>query len=544
MSQRTRRSSLVAVVFLSVGALVGGLIGGNAQAESRSADDQSWKVGRILALVEDNFVGETDSEELVEDAIGGLLRTLDPHSNYLSAETFSEMRDEQRGKFHGLGIQITKRGTDKPLTIIAPIDGTPASRAGLMSGDVISHIEGEPTIDLTVTQAVRLLKGDKGTEVTITIDRPGAAESFDVIIERDEIPIESLRLAYMLTDDVGFIRISNFTSTTANELDAAVARLKEEGMTKLMLDLRGNPGGLLDQAVQVSERFIPSGRLLVYTRGRISGSNQDFVAKRGANRLGTPLVVLVDNSSASASEIVSGAVQDHDRGLVVGETSFGKGLVQRVIPLRDGGALAVTTAKYYTPSGRLIQRDYSDLEEYYLTRPDEDEEEGAGADLPAPTDGEDTQVFYTSGGRKVYGGGGIRPDYIVKSQRASHGVLQMLRENLFFDFAVRYTNAHPDLKKSFKATDEMFVEYRSFINSRNYEYDPQEFEEAKDEIAVRLRAQIARVKWDQVEEGRILAEADHQVQRALELFDEAAKLAHLDSSEDEPVSPGLRAEAR
>lgn len=543
MSQRTRRSSLVAVLFLSVGALAGGLIGGNAQAESRPDDtDFSWKVGRILALVEDNFVGKPESDGLIEDAIGGMLRTLDPHSNYLSVDTFSEMRDEQRGKFHGLGIQITKRGAEKPLTIIAPIDDTPASRAGLLSGDEISQIEGEPTINLTVTEAVRLLKGDKGTEVTITIKRPGVQEPFDVTIERDEIPIESLRLAYMLTPEIGFVRISNFTSTTAQELDAAIARLKEQGMTRLMLDLRGNPGGLLDQAVQVSERFIPEGKLIVYTRGRISGSNQDFVAKRGTDRVGTPLVVLVDSSSASASEIVSGAIQDHDRGLVVGETSFGKGLVQRVIPLRDGGALAVTTAKYYTPSGRLIQRDYSDLEEYYLTRPED--EEGAGADLPAPTEFGDAPVFYTSGGRKVYGGGGIRPDYIVKSTRPPGIVMQMLRENLFFDFSVLYVNANPELTKNFQATDELFAEFRTFIDSRKHEYVPQEFEDAKAQIGRRLRAQIARVKWDAVQEGLILAEDDPQIQRGLELFDEAADLAHMNESEVEPVSPGLRAQAQ
>jgi carboxyl-terminal processing protease len=532
MKHPARRSSLIVIVVLALGALVGGLFGGRVQADAKRPEDQLWTFGRVLSMVEERYVGESDSKEMVEDAIAGMLRTLDPHSNYLSAESFSEMRDEQRGKFHGLGIQITKRGPEKPLTIIAPIDDTPADRAGLQSGDIIAEIEGEPTLDLTVHDAVRLLKGDKGTQVTITIERPGLAEPFQVTIERDEIPIESIRLTYMLEPGVGFIRISNFTSTTADELDQAIEQLADEGMDRLILDLRGNPGGLLDQAVQVSERFIPARKLIVYTRGRIPGSNQDFLSKRGVERIEVPLVLLVDGSSASASEIVSGAVQDHDRGLVVGETTFGKGLVQRVIPLRDGGALAVTTAKYYTPSGRLIQRDYADLEEYYLSRGDE-----VDSSVPSPPDEEsetleNREIFYTTSGRKVYGGGGIRPDYVVKSERPAPVVLDLLRENLFFDFSVRYVNTHADLEKGFEGGPELVTEFRSFVDDREHEYEPQVFDDAVDEIALRLRAQIARVKWDQEEESRVLAEADPQVQQALELFDEASDLSHRSQESD------------
>jgi len=539
MTKPTRRPLAVALAFLLAGAILGGLFGNRVRADSRRPEDQLFTFGRVLALIEDNYVGEIDSTRMVEDAISGMLRTLDPHSNYLSAETFSEMRDEQRGRFHGLGIQITKRGTDKPLTIIAPIDDTPAFRAGLQSGDVIAGIEGQPTMDLTVQEAVRLLKGDKGTEVTITVERPGVDVSFEVTIERDEIPIESLRLAYMLEPEVGFVRISNFTSTTADELDRALSGLREQGMTRLILDLRGNPGGLLDQAVRVSERFLPAGRKVVYTRGRIPGSNQDFLAKRGVDRIEIPLVVLVDNSSASASEIVSGAIQDHDRGLVVGETTFGKGLVQRVIPLRDGGALAVTTAKYYTPSGRLIQRDYSDLQEYYLTRGDDDDDTGlaAGANPEIP---DDREIFYTDGGRKVYGGGGVHPDYVVESQRAPMALMRMLRENLIFDFSVLYVNSHPDMEREIATDEELTRAYRAFLSERDHEISDEEFSEHQASIMLRVRAQIARVKWDPIEEGRVLAAGDPQIQAALELFDEAAKLAHLESDgmPSEPKLPG------
>lgn len=534
MSQPARRLSLLAVAFIAVGGFLGGVLGGRVQAEPQRPDDQLWTFGRVLALVEDQYVGQGDSKEIVESAIDGLLATLDPHSNYLSPESFNEMRDEQRGKFSGLGIQITKRGPHKPLTIIAPIDGTPAFRAGLQSGDMIAEIEGESTTEMTVLGAVRLLKGDKGTVVTITIERPGLDERFQVTIERDDIPIESIRVAHMLTPDVGFIRISNFTSTTATELDRSVEMLKNEGMQRLVLDLRNNPGGLLEQAVQVSERFIPSGELIVYTRGRIPGSNQDYVAKRGVERVEMPLVVLVDGSSASASEIVSGAVQDHDRGLVVGETTFGKGLVQRVIPLQDGGALAVTTAKYYTPSGRLIQRDFTDLEEYYLTRGDGDEPIHPSAptaddraEKVEAVEDDDREVFLTDAGRKVYGGGGIRPDYVVESVRAPKLLMRMLRANLIFDFAVSFSNSKAELSADFEVDDAMRRDFRALLDEREFEYTAEELEEHRDVIDLRLRSQIARVRWDQVAESRVLAAADLQVQKALEVLEEASRLSAL-----------------
>ena len=304
------------------------------------------------------------------------------------------------------------------------------------------------------------------------------------------------------------------TSTTANELDEQINRLTEMGMNKLLLDLRGNPGGLLDQAVQVSERFIPAGELVVYTRGRIRGSSADYVAKRGVPRWTQPLVVLVDNASASASEIVSGAIQDHDRGLIVGEPTFGKGLVQRVIPLQQsGGALAVTTAKYYTPLGRLIQRDYSDFEEYYLTRSTNEE-----------VVDETTEVYETEGGRTVYGGGGIRPDHIVEVEAPPTLIYRLVRNNAIFDFSIRYANEHDEIERGFKVTDELMTQFQASLRDRDLEFTEEEFIEARDRIALRIEAQIGRLKWGAEEESRILADNDPQVQRALELFGEAADL--------------------
>lgn len=519
MKRSTRGTVGLTLFFLGGGCLLGGLISSRAEADADKAAAQVRTFGRILALVEDNYVGKAKAEDLVEDAIQGMLHTLDPHSNYLNREAYGEMRDEQRGMFYGLGIQISKRGPDKPLTIIAPIDGTPAAKAGLQPGDVIAKIEGQDTMGLTVQDAVRKLKGEKGTKVTITIQRAGETAPFDVTLVRDEIPTHSVAHAFMVQPKVGLIRVSNFTSTTTAELDEALVKLKRQGMERLILDLRSNPGGLLDQAVGVASRFIPEGKLVVYTRGRIAGSDQDYTAK-GDGRTSAPLVVLVDHSSASASEIVSGCIQDHDRGLVVGETTFGKGLVQRVIPLRDGGALALTTAKYYTPSGRLIQRDYSDLDDYYLDAELDDDTPRTPSPDPAAQD-----VRRTDAGRTVYGGGGITPDYVVHADKEPSVLSHMRRDNLFFDYAVRYVAAHPDLKPGFAADDAMVKEFRAFLESRQFKHEAAAFDAARKTIELRLRSQIARVKWGAEAESKVLAEGDNQVQKALTLFDEAAKLA-------------------
>jgi carboxyl-terminal processing protease len=511
---------IAAAAVLTGATLLGGWAGSPARADGDATPEQLREFGRILALVEEHYAGPVDSKELVGGAIQGMLRTLDPHSNFLDPSSYGEMKDEQRGHFYGLGIQINKRGPDKPLTIIAPIDGTPASRAGLQAGDTIFKIEGEETIGLTIQEAVRRLKGPKGTPVTITIQRPGEDDPFDVTILRDEIPTHSLPVAFLIRPGVGFIRISNFTSTTSKELDAAIRDLSSKGMDRLVLDLRSNPGGLLDQAVGVSERFLPPGKMVVYTRGRVPGSDTDYRASKGANAYEGGLVVLVDRHSASASEIVSGAIQDHDRGLVVGETTFGKGLVQRVIPLRDGGALALTTAKYYTPSGRLIQRDYSDVDEYFLENEIGDESRESERSDPA-----DREVRHTDSGRVVYGGGGITPDYYVATPKLPMIVSRMRRENLFFDFAVRFVASRPDLTQEFRFGDEETEAFGQFARARNVAYEPSAFEEAKDRIALEVLAQIFRVKWGAEAESRVLAEADPQVSKALTLFEEAKNLA-------------------
>ncbi len=530
MDRTTFRVSLIALLVIGGGCLVGGLLVDTARAEAKKPEDQLREFGQVLSLVESHSFGDATTKDLVSDAIQGMLQTLDPHSSYLPPEAFSEMRDEQRGEFSGLGIQIAKRGPDKPLTIIAPIEDTPAQRAGLVSGDIISAIEDDDTIDMTVQDAVKLLKGEEGTPVTITVHRPADGSSFDVTIIRAKIRTESIRLAYLITPNTGYIQIINFTSTTTAELDHALASLTSQGMEQLVLDLRNNPGGLLDQAVQVSERFLEEGQMVVYTRGRIPGADQEYHSGEAGSRVGIPVVILVDNGSASASEIVSGAIQDQDRGLVVGQTTFGKGLVQRVIPLRNRGALAVTTAKYYTPSGRLIQRDYSDLEEYFFTRGHN------GEDAPEIIDPgteqtmeekplEQREVYRTTSGRKVYGGGGITPDYIVEVDRMPGLVSRMIGENHIFDFSVQFSAEHPDLTPAFPVGEEVLESFKDYLNSKGFEYENDAFIEHRDLIALRLKARISFVAWDKVAESRVLAALDPQLQKALAVFEEAASLA-------------------
>ncbi|MEE9521328.1 MAG: S41 family peptidase [candidate division NC10 bacterium] len=298
----------------------------------------------VLTLVRNNYVDSAESKDLVYGAIRGMLSTLDPHSSFMSPEVYKEMQIETQGSFGGLGIEITVR--DRYLTIVSPIEGTPADQAGLQAGDRIVRIDGELTKDMTLMEAVRKLRGPKGAEVTVTILREGA-DPFDVSITRDVIEVHSVR-ASDLGEGIGYIRVNTFQERTRRDLEAALNELQEKGMRGLILDLRNNPGGLLSQAVQVADLFLKKGQLIVYTEGRAKNQNLRFVDEHD-NPQDYPMVVVVNRGSASASEIVAGALRDHQRAVLVGTKTFGKGTVQTVIPLNDGSGLRLTTARYFTP---------------------------------------------------------------------------------------------------------------------------------------------------------------------------------------------------
>ena len=349
------RSILGGLAIVLAGGLAGGLVGGRTATPPERAGEQLGTYTHILNLVQERAAGEVNPSEAIEASIRGMLRSLDPHSNYLDPDDYRHMMEEQQGSFSGLGIVIWKPSHDLPLTVISPLEGTPAWEAGIRAGDVISQIEGVDTLDMSIEDALRKLKGPKGTRVTITVTRPGDEAPLTFTITRDNIPTNSIRVAFMIQPSVGYIRLESFTRTSDSELGERIRDLEKQGMRRLVLDLRQNPGGLLEQAVRVAGRFLKKEQLIVYTQGRIRDSEQEYRSNGTGSRVEMPLVVLVDKFSASASEIVAGALQDHDRALIVGQTTWGKGLVQTVYPLSHGAALALTTARYYTPSGRSIQ---------------------------------------------------------------------------------------------------------------------------------------------------------------------------------------------
>jgi carboxyl-terminal processing protease len=323
-----------------------------AGADIDSAYGQLKLLADVFVIVERNYVEPVQVKDLIQGSINGMLETLDPHSNYMPPDVYKEMQTETRGSFGGVGFEITIR--DKVLTVVAPIEDTPASRAGIQSGDMILRVDGKSTKDMTLMDAVKILRGPQGTKVTLTILRKGMAEPMDISLTRAIIPIRSIR-SKMLEDGYGYIKITQFIERTHKDLVKALTKLEgKKGLKGLILDLRNNPGGLLDQAVKVADEFLDSG-LIVYTEGRVEGQKMKFFATKNVKEHPYPIIVLVNGGSASASEIVAGAFQDHGRAVILGTQTFGKGSVQTIIPLEDGSALRLTTARYYTPKGRSIQ---------------------------------------------------------------------------------------------------------------------------------------------------------------------------------------------
>jgi carboxyl-terminal processing protease len=486
----------------------------------------SKRLAQMLEAVEVHHVGEPrESGALVEGAIRGMLDTLDPHTHFLDAESYRMMREGQDGSFHGLGIIISMRRDNEGknrLTVISPIDGMPAKRLGIRPGDIIAAIDGESTDDLTLDGAVAKLRGEKGTTVKITIERE--KETLDLVVERAEIPTESIQHAYMIRPDTGFIRVKDFTKSTTRELRESIASLRRQGMSKLILDLRDNPGGLLDESVSVSSTFLEPGQLVVETRGRIEGSNEKRFSSVDGERLdaGVPLIVLVNNGSASASEIVAGAIQDHDRGLIVGTTTWGKGLVQSVYSLSADAGLALTTARYYTPAGRQIQRDYRSSYYEYLY--------GPRKGLPLGPS------HSTDAGRAVYSGGGIQPDVEVEEQEIDSLVGRFIARSTFFRFAnkVHLARDAGKVEPGYSLTDQDVADFRAFVDAEGLSPLPAEWDAALDQVKVQLRTEILNAHLGLQEGFKVQAEADRQVQAALGLWEKAQRAAL-----ERPVNPKI-----
>jgi len=517
------------VLFLST-LVLSGLWGDQILALSGETRTNLKLYTELLQVAHEGYGGDVEYRELVYASIQGMLRTLDPHTSFLSPEAYDRMRERQQESFYGLGILVSMRNGQ--LTIISPIEGSPAWQLGLRTGDVISSIEGEPTDKMSLEEAVSKLKGPKDTQVNITIARRGRSQPLEFAVTRDEIPQSTVRYAYMIEPGTGYIRLTDFSRSTSGEMAEAVAKLQGEGMERLLLDLRNNGGGLLDQVIAVGDLFVPQTSRIVETRGRTGDSDQTYFASGEAAPLDMPLVVLVNDGTASAAEILAGAVQDHDVGLVAGTSTWGKGLVQTVYNLSYGSAVALTTAKYYTPSGRLIQRDYSSYYDYYTHF--QNGGDGAGdleagevetgeAELRGPE-------FSTDLGRKVYSGGGIEPDVAIDLPNVPEEVAFLYEANAFFDFAIDYHREHKkEITESWRPGETFAAELRSWVVRQEID-DGERIdevlanEEARDFTLLQIHAEIFNAAFGQEAAHRVRSVGDTQVQTALALFGEAAEL--------------------
>ncbi len=482
-------------------------------------------------------VDDVTYRDLVYSSIGGMLRGLDPHTSFLPPVAYDSMRERQQSSFYGLGIYVgTRNGR---LTVISPIEGTPGYEKGIRAGDVIHLIDGESTEEMTSNEAIRKLKGPKGTDVTVTLLRPGLDEPLVVTVTRAEIPQETVRHAHMLRADTGFVWVTDFSRSTGGELARALADLEEQGMERLILDLRGNGGGLLDQAIEVSDQFVPAGAAIVETRGRIDSSHQTYAATGRYQALGLPVVVLVNGGSASASEIVSGAIQDHDLGLVVGESTWGKGLVQTVYELSYGAGLALTTARYYTPTGRLIQRDYSSYWDYYTEYDEQGSNGGEDADGDAERVDAERPVFYTDLGRQVFGGGGVTPDEVVEMNDAPEFIQRLLARSAFHRFPFEEEKPSGIDSTEWRVPDDYLVRFWTWVVDEELVAEEQLEEALADPdvpryARVRLRHEIFNTAFGLTEGFRALAEIDNQLARAIELLDDAEDLLDRREAMEQP----------
>jgi carboxyl-terminal processing protease len=534
-------------------ALAGGAVGSRVLATGDRETERSRSFAAALAVVESQYVEPVDTTPLIYGSIEGMLRTLDPHSSFFTPRQYAQMRERQEGHYYGIGISIGS--IDGDITVSSLFEGSPAYRAGIRRGDVIAYVPclpgatqkpevasagtkpgvcQESTKNWGTDEVVKRIKGPKGTTVDIAIRRAGVPKVINLTVERDEINITSVSTAFMIAPGTGYVRLQDFSETTDTELVAALKKLKTGGMQRLILDLRDNPGGPLNQAIAVANHFLHKGQMIVYTRGRVENSDDDYRAVAEGDFTDVPLIVLVSRQSASASEIVTGSMQDHDRGLVIGETTFGKALVQSVYSIESAG-LALTTAHYYTPSGRLIQRPWDGSFDEYLTYTLRDQT--ANRSHPA------SELKYTDGGRKVYGGGGIEPDHFIPGAVEGFNVSNFTRalnqRGFFVAFAERFTkegDTRPAAQSSaathkvatgWEVTDAMVAEFRQFLVDEGVKVDDAAFTADRAFVKAMIHFEVDNDLFSVEQARRNITKVDPQAQAALGYFDEAKKLLDL-----------------
>jgi carboxyl-terminal processing protease len=527
------RSLPAAAVLLALSACAGAYFGHTALAAQDQVSEQYKIFTAGLKAVEDAYVGDVESDRVIYGAITGMLQTLDPHSSFMDPRSYAQTRERQEGRYYGLGITIQVINGD--VIVASVFEDSPAHETGLRRGDVIARIETEDTKGWTSEQTVGRLKGPRATFVNISLRRAGYDKLIDLRVRRDEVHIPTVAAAVMLDDTTGYVKLTEFAENSDRELGRALGDLTKRGMKRLVFDLRGNPGGQLDQAILVSSRFLPKGDLVVYTRGRVNGSDSDYRAQERSDYLTLPMITLVNRSSASASEIVSGALQDHDRSLVIGETTFGKALVQSVYRLNRGAAALITTARYYTPSGRLIQRPWDGAYDDYLTYTLRDQ------DANKTHKAEDLKL--TDAGRKVYSGGGIEPDRRFDGPTEGFNPGRFARtisgRGLFDVYARRFTRqgdtrvpqptsgpSH-QVGASYQVTDEMLNEFKQLVMQSPLRFDEAGWQKDRPYIAAMIQKEIDLDLFGAAKAYERLAKQDPQLQFAMNYFGEAANLLNI-----------------
>jgi carboxyl-terminal processing protease len=513
MPRSSRRSLFVVLLVILVCGFIGAGFSQKNQGAAPAADtdvrDNLRQFSEVYDLIERNYAEPVNADKAIYNgAIPGMLHVLDPHSNFLDPKSFSALREEQRGKYYGVGMTIAPR--NNKIIVLAPFVGTPAYRAGIRPGDIIIAVDGKPTDNMSANDVAELLKGAKGTPVHISVVRQGADKPLEFTVVRDEIPRDSVDLKFEIRPGVAYMHVSAFNETTEHEVEEALNHFGE--IKGLILDLRGNPGGLLNEGVGVADKFLKKGQVIVSHHGR-SSPEKVYRASQGNGGKDYPIVVLVNRSTASAAEIVSGAIQDHDRGLIVGETTFGKGLVQTVFPLSENTGLLLTTARYYTPSGRLIQRDYSSvsLYDYYYNREQEENPPNK-------------EVRLTDSGRTVFGGGGITPDVKIPAIKTTRFEDSLLIKYAFFNFGAYYLNGRA-IDKNFQVTDAVMQEFRKFLDAQKIPHTEADLTEGMDWIKAQIKAELFISQFGQQEGMKVRAEADPQVISALSDLPKAKELA-------------------
>jgi carboxyl-terminal processing protease len=496
---KLKRTVLGPVLVAGVAFVSGGWLLQRGVAEQGGLFQNARLFDEVLNAISTRYVDEHPSPELYRKAIDGMLRELgDPHTTFMTAEEYNNLRIQTTGEYGGLGIEIDSR--DGWITVVSPLPDSPAERAGVRAGDRIVEVEGQSTQGWSTDQAVKVLRGPKGQAVNIRVARSGVDEAIPFRIVRDEIHIQSVRAAYMAGDGVGLVQLSVFSETSTEELSASIEKLRQEGMTRLILDLRSNPGGLLDQGISVSDMFLQRGAAISETRSRDPRETRTFRAARNELYPNLPMVVLLDGASASASEIVAGALQDNDRALIVGTTSFGKGSVQTLYPLSGGNFLKMTTGRWYTPVGRTIQRDQTRNGDPMALLEDDEAIGPDGTPVGERADTADRQPYRTSGGRVVFGGGGIvpdlevRPDTVTQAERDFYTAASRAGSayaDALYRFTVEFVRQNPNLRHDFQVTPAMRRDFFTRLRTANVEVTEQQFEAARRLIDRDLTYEIA-----------------------------------------------------